>query len=187
MQHLYKTYLLILLMTFSPAAIAQDGPIVQSAPVLPVEIVPEGAVITGGEGIYEIGQEPKIVIGPQDQVIVEETVCKYMVEYQPMQGVEYQPGVDVNGKAVVPADIQTTQITPPSVIEFNIAIDVAEYVGIPRQPGIENFANIGTIQVKNNQLYFNGEPLKPDSEKALLALCQTDEDIINEPSTGETE
>lgn len=120
-------------------------------------------------------------------IVIEEEYCQYLTEYEQPVGVEYQPGVDVDGNAVVPADIQATQITPPAVIEFNIAVDVAEYIGLPTQPGIETISNMGTIQVANNQLYFNGEPLKPDSEKALLALCQTDEDEINEPTTGTTE
>lgn len=120
-------------------------------------------------------------------IVIEEDYCQYLIEYQPAEGVEYQPGVDVDGAAVVPADIEGTQIQPPEVIEFNIAIDVAEYVGIPVQPGIENFANVGTIQVVNNRLFFNGEPLKPDSEKALYALCQNNEDITDGPAANATE
>ncbi len=117
-------------------------------------------------------------------IVIEEDYCQYLTEYQPTADVEYQPGIDVNGNAVVPADIGGAQIVAAEVIEFNIAVDVAEYIGLPTQPGIENFANVGTIQVVNNQLFFNGEPLKTDSEKALLALCQTDEDITDEPATG---
>lgn len=179
---MYKYFLFLVFFSFP--AFAQQGPDVQKAPVLPVEIIPEGTIITGGEGIYEIDAAPNIAMGGEGQILVENQVCTYLVEYQPAQNVEYQPGVDVNGNAVVPADIQTTQIAAPEVIEFNIAIDVAAYMGMIAQPGIENFANIGRIQVKDNQLYFNGEPLKPDSEKALLALCQTDEDQDNGPAAG---
>ena len=119
-------------------------------------------------------------------IVIKEEYCQKLTEYKQAEGVEYQPGVDVNGRAVVPADMQTNRIQPPEVIEFNIAVDVAEYIGIPTQPGIENFANVGTIQVVNNQLFFNGEPLKTDSEQALLALCENDEDKTDEPNKTKT-
>jgi hypothetical protein len=46
-------------------------------------------------------------------------------------------------------------------------------------------ARIGTVTIENNQLKFNGEPLKPESEQALIALCE--EDTNDEPATGTTE
>jgi hypothetical protein len=117
--------------------------------------------------------------------VLSESACRYLTEYQQAEGVEYQPGLDVDGNAVVPADINRNQIEVPKVVGFDITVDVAEYAGLPVPQGTETLARIGTVTIENNQLKFNGEPLKPESEQALIALCE--EDTNDEPATGTTE
>ena len=111
-------------------------------------------------------------------VVLQDSTCRYLTEYQTPPGVEYQSGVDVNGDPVVPADINNNGIRPPDVYEFDLTVDVADYAGIDIPAETEGLARIGTVTVENNQLKFNGEPLKPESERALIALCN--EDNINE-------
>ena len=142
------------------------------------------AVVLAGLSTPAIAQitingEPVQNDASQNIIVTRDPLCRYVTEYRPATGVDspdFEPGVNItNNRAVVPADMGANTIKAPERLEFNITVDVAEYIGLPVQPGVENLATIGAIAVENNQLYFNGEPLKPDNETALIALCQEKE------------
>jgi hypothetical protein len=62
----------------------------------------------------------KPVISKQD--------CMALARYHEAPGVEYQPGVDVHGKPVAPADLQGgASYDPPTKIEFNVTINPIQY------------------------------------------------------------
>jgi hypothetical protein len=84
---------------------------------------------------------------------------------------DYQPGVDVNGNAVAPADLPSVPSTP-SVDNFPIEIDqqLANRFHLP--PGAGSKAILGYVTVRNNQPYFNGQPLNADQTSALAQACQ---------------
>ncbi len=83
---------------------------------------------------------------------------------------DYQPGVDVNGNAVAPADLPSTPSTP-SVDNFPIEIDqhLAHRFNLP--PGANAKAVLGYVTVHGNQAYFNGQPLNADQTSALAEAC----------------
>ncbi len=98
--------------------------------------------------------------------------CKMLVEHQPAPDVAYQPGVDVNGKPVVEAEINPSPIKPPETIEFDLTVDTATYGGIPPHDAAEAFTKIGRITVDpQGHLTFNGQPLEGDAAAALRELC----------------
>lgn len=98
--------------------------------------------------------------------------CKLLVEHQPSPDVAYQPGVDINGKPVVEADINPSPIQPPDTMEFDLNVDMATYGGIPPHDAAEGLANIGRITVSpEGRLTFNGQPLEGDAVAALRELC----------------
>jgi len=104
-------------------------------------------------------------------------VCQQMVTYVPGPDakVEYQPGVDVHGKPVAPADLNPqSALQVPRVIQFGIDVDVAQYAGIPVPPGQE-LATVGIVEVdtQTGAMNFNGKPMEGDAERALRALCYT--------------
>lgn len=113
-------------------------------------------------------------VASAETYVLNDSACRYLTEYQQTGDVEYEPGVDVDGNAVVPADIDQNRIDVPEVVSFDITVDVARYAGLPVPQGTETLAKIGTVSIENNQLKFNGEPLKPESEQALIALCEED-------------
>jgi hypothetical protein len=84
---------------------------------------------------------------------------------------EYQPGVDVNGNAVAPADLPSASSTP-SVDNFPIEIDqrLARRFNLP--PGGDAKAILGYVTVRGNQAYFNGQPLNTDQTAALAEACR---------------
>jgi hypothetical protein len=83
----------------------------------------------------------------------------------------YQPGVDVRGKPVVPADIAPPVVAMPEKFSFDVNIDVAKQVGLPVPPGTEMQARVGTVTYDKGVLTFNGKPLDSGTEANIRALC----------------
>ncbi|HWE76868.1 MAG TPA: hypothetical protein VG328_27130 [Stellaceae bacterium] len=85
-------------------------------------------------------------------------------------GADYQPGVDVNGNAVAPADLPSSNANP-SVDNFPIEINqrLAHRFNLPL--GGNAKAVLGYVTVRNNQAYFNGQPLDADQTAALAEAC----------------
>jgi len=90
---------------------------------------------------------------------------------QGVPSADYQPGVDVNGNAVAPADLPSIP-SNPSVDNFPIEIDqrLAHRFNLP--PGANAKAVLGYVTVRGNQAYFNGQPLNADQTSALAEACR---------------
>jgi hypothetical protein len=84
---------------------------------------------------------------------------------------DYQPGVDVNGNAIAPADLPSSP-SNPSLDNFPIEIDqqLANRFHLP--PGASSKAILGYVTVRGNQAYFNGQPLNADQTSALAEACR---------------
>jgi hypothetical protein len=84
---------------------------------------------------------------------------------------EYRPGVDVNGNAVAPADLPSTSAAP-RLDNFPIEINqrLARNFNLP--PGGNAKAVLGYVTVRDNQAYFNGQPLNADQTAALAEACR---------------
>ena len=112
-----------------------------------------------------------------DTVMIDHAACRMMVRHEPAADATYQPGVDVNGKPVVEADINAAPITLPDTIRFNITVDVAKYAGIHVPTGTEMQANMGMVEVlPDGKMTFNGQPMAGDAEAALIAICKEQAD-----------
>lgn len=110
---------------------------------------------------------------PPVSLRVNPAFCAQMVAYQEPAGVEYQPGVDVHGKPVAPADINPPSIAPDvKSFSFPLNIDLAEYLGIAQPAGIEGKMNLGTIGYENGHVTFNGTPVGGKAEAAMEDLCR---------------
>lgn len=99
-------------------------------------------------------------------------VCKYFIAHQPVDDVAFKSGKDVKGKPVVEADLSPSPVMTPENIEFDLTLDMAEYLKIQTPAGLEGQAKIGRISIdRQGNALFNGEPLDGDSNAALRALC----------------
>src|SRR4051812_10791297 len=100
--------------------------------------------------------------------------CRQLVQHVPADDVTYKPGVDVHGKAVVPADLGGgSNITMPDQVDIQIGIDLADRLALrdakkpqPATPGLpgtttpsqpvrkvlpyEGKAAIGVLTIKGN-------------------------------------
>jgi hypothetical protein len=100
--------------------------------------------------------------------------CDRMVKYQEPPGVEYQPGVDAHGEPVVPADINGGyNIKLPETIVIPIELFLQDKYHIPANSVLwAGKAEIGTVTVHGDRVYFNGQALSDPEEAALADLCR---------------
>ncbi|GAB4373319.1 MAG: hypothetical protein Kow00114_35240 [Kiloniellaceae bacterium] len=90
--------------------------------------------------------------------------------------VTYQPGRDVRGKPVAPADLNGgSGLILPDAVVIPIEVDLFERYGIPANGA--NFKGdvfIGevVVDVATGRATFNGQPLQTDEEAELAARCQ---------------
>ncbi len=121
------------------------------------------------------------VVGRGETITVTAETCAALATYEPAPDVEYQPGVDVNGAPVAPADLGgTPRIEVPRDISVSITVELAHVLGIPAFPDPAHPQNdiykpeaaIGIVTYKDGKFAFNGQPLQSDAEAALAKLCQ---------------
>ena|SRR5690349_22127814 len=108
------------------------------------------------------------------EVAISRHDCQQLVSHQPAPDVTYQPGVDVHGKPVVPADLAGgSQIELPDVIYIPIEVLLQDRFGIPANSVLyQATAEVGVASVRGNQVFFQDKPLTDPEIAALEAACQ---------------
>lgn len=124
------------------------------------------AVLTVCAGWIAAPARADIAISRQD--------CQYLVKHQPAPDVAYQPGVDVHGQPVVPADLDGgSQIKLPETIYIPIEVNIGRRFHIPPNSDLwKATAEVGLVSITGDQVSFNGQPLTPADNAALAALCR---------------
>lgn len=107
-------------------------------------------------------------------VAVSKRDCDRLVKYQQPPGVEYQPGVDVHGRPVAPADLGGGyNIKPPEIIVIPIEVLIQDRFNIPANSVLwDAKAQVGTVIVKGDQVYYEGQLLGDPETAALEQLCR---------------
>ena len=108
-------------------------------------------------------------------VSIESEDCSQLVRHVASSDVAFVPGVDLQGRFVVSADLGgTVQVQTPTEFKIPITVDLQKKLGIPVDPNLfqtQNFS-VGTVTWKDGKGYFNGQPLQNDESQRLAALCQ---------------
>jgi hypothetical protein len=116
-------------------------------------------------------------IAPAEEVSVTLTRedCQRLTRYVPDPGVAYQPGVDVNGRAVVPADLGSAPVLQiPETIQITIDVDLQDRLGFPaNDKNFEADALLGVVTLgPDGRAWFNGQPLQDEAQYELSQQCQ---------------
>lgn len=99
--------------------------------------------------------------------------CQRAVRIANAPGADYQPGVDVNGRPVAPADLQPGfNIQPPRVIEFPVTMDVAKRLGFDTRGPYEANVTVANVRIEGNRVSINGQEVNPDDTADLIAACR---------------
>lgn len=108
------------------------------------------------------------------EVAVSRKDCDWLVRHEPAPDVAYQPGVDVHGRPVAPADLNGgAQLALPDVIYIPLEILIQDRFGIPASSVLyEAKAQVGVVEVRGNQVYYEGQLLNDPETAALAAACR---------------
>ena len=106
-------------------------------------------------------------------VAVSKRDCDRLVKYRQAPGVEYQPGVDAHGRPVAPADLGGGYtIKPPEIVVIPIEVLIQDRFNIPANSVLwDAKAQVGTVIVKGDQVYYEGQLLGDPEAAALGELC----------------
>ena len=99
--------------------------------------------------------------------------CRLLVQHVPAADVAYEPGVDVDGNAVAPADLGNPEISLPDEISIDVTALVYELLSATPPPELRDTAiNLGKVVFRDGRLTYNGQPLGPTVNSALVAACR---------------
>lgn len=103
--------------------------------------------------------------------------CQALIKHVPDADVAYQPGVDVHGKPVAPADLGSGyNIDLPQEITIPLTVDLKSFLhlnetGLPASAMKRTDAWIGTLTVKGDKVFYDGKPLTNEQQDNLSVLC----------------
>ena len=112
---------------------------------------------------------------PADTLVISARDCRRLViAHEPAADVAYQPGVDVRGRPVVPADLGgALRVRPPDPVVIDIVIPLFTFLG-PHTPPLTEDAGVyaGTVVLEGGRLYYDGQPLDDPVTAAIAAQCR---------------
>lgn len=118
----------------------------------------------------EDGQPLRIVITKLD--------CSRLIRHVPDPDVAYQPGVDVNGRAVAPADVPGSGADAipgllPDVLEFPLTIKPMQGATYAVRGSGDSQATLGTVRydLARDVFTINGQPLGSAEQRDLARAC----------------
>ena len=121
--------------------------------IVALSVMPAGAGRAGG-----------LTIARQD--------CERLAVHAPAPDASYTPGVDVHGRPVAPADLPASTVEMPRAFTIDIDVLLAERLGLPRDSRLfRGEANIGVVEVRKDQIFFNGQPLNDSEARAIAVIC----------------
>ena len=108
------------------------------------------------------------------EIAISQRDCERLVNHEPAPDVEYQPGVDVHGRPVVPADLNGgNSIELPDVIYIPIEVFVKEKYNIPANSVLFNArAQVGVVEVHGDRVYYEDQLLGDHEVAALEDACR---------------
>ena len=112
--------------------------------------------------------------------------CRVVEHYKPSADANYQPGVDVHGKPVVPADVNAA---PPmgldgqQTVVIPLSIDMAKRLQGQNIEGLDMTSTLGFIEVgPGGRVTYNGQ----DLTRQVHVLCDRNPQESAVPANGQT-
>lgn len=114
--------------------------------------------------------------GLEQTVKVTEQDCRWLVHHQPAPDVAYKPGVDVHGRSVTPADLDSNRrVKLPEVIAIplHVPIDSLLKKGVTSPVG-ESEVGVGLVTVDRStgEVLYEGQALVPAETERMVAACR---------------
>ncbi len=112
--------------------------------------------------------------------------CRILPDHRAQANVSYQAGVDVNGKPVVPADVNSPQIALPKTIIVPLTIDLAKRLQGSNIPGLNLEGTLGFLEIgSDGRVNYDGRDITPQ----VYVLCGREgaDEPENKPDTAPSE
>ncbi|PJK29684.1 hypothetical protein [Minwuia thermotolerans] len=113
-------------------------------------------------------------------VVIEEGRCRLAELHQPAPDVAYQPGVDVHGRPVAPADIGGgSNVTPPSEVSIQLLIPITEFLAVapPFLGEVEVNAGEVTVDTRTGAIRYRGQRL----DAPYAVICDEEAEVTPPP------
>jgi hypothetical protein len=113
-----------------------------------------------------LAQSAQVDPAARERATISREDCVRLTTHTPDPDVEYRPGAD----DVVPADIDPVA---PIEVPRDFSIYIEGNVRQPRQPRplYRPYVDIGRVDYRDGQLFFNGQALTPPEEARVRYLC----------------
>ena len=100
--------------------------------------------------------------------------CDRIVKYVADQNVTYTPGVDVHGKSVAPADVESSQIQLPEKIFIDLSIPFKDLLNQynPKLKNAEIYAGLVEYDLRTGRMLYNGQELSDPAQNAIAMECR---------------
>ncbi len=104
-------------------------------------------------------------------VRVTKSECRRIAKHE--STADYKPGVDARGKKVKGADLPGgSPIKLPETISIDIGIDLDKKYGLGSGGKYTGEGKVGTVTVKGDKVFFNGQPLDQRDQAAIAEACR---------------
>lgn len=107
------------------------------------------------------------------------SACRKVTVGSTSPDVEYKPGVDVKGRAVVPAEGPGGGLDPAmgrkilDVIRIPISVDLAKRMGLGGNgTRFGSEIPLGEVTLRGNQMYLDGAPLTNTEQNQISEACR---------------
>lgn len=107
---------------------------------------------------------------PLEVVVVGRETCRALTAHRPAPGVEYKPGVDVQGRPVAPADLPAEGSAGPDEVRVALKRDLA--IGAGSLGASEIVVGEVAVDLKTGKAMLNGKPLDQAFETDIVAACR---------------
>lgn len=122
------------------------------------------------------GLIPGLAIAETGTIAIKRADCSSLVKHTPAPDVAYQPGVDVHGDPVAPADLDGGyQVALPRVVRIPITVLLQDRFNIPENSVLykaEAEIGVAEVDLTDGRVTFNGHELAAPEAQALSAACQ---------------
>jgi len=107
------------------------------------------------------------LIASAETITTRDMLCKSYEERADVAGANYVPGVDVDGKPVVSADVSGDhQVMPLQVVRIPLEMDLAQRFGLSLPEGLEMKPNLGMLNIyQDGRVTFDGQDLTTQVEQ----------------------
>lgn len=113
----------------------------------------------------------------KQKVTVAKQDCRWLVRHQPAADVAYKPGVDVRGRPVKPADLESNrQVDLPPVIAIPLHVPLGHLLKKGSSTVVDSSevgAGLVTVDRRSGEVKYEGQTLRPAESRRMVAACRS--------------